>query len=260
MNEQTLDQFRDDLKGALEQKKPFSMVSIGDGEALFLLDIDYSQPDARNGLLHNRSEVEVALREKTMEKLKETDYIFAVKWDKGQAKSWSRETNPLWKQHVYSYPKVMELAGCPDCKLGDLSDRYRMPVTGHLFEALKGKKVLTIGFHGKALNALFSQEDFKKFYNCDAIPAGFIECSQTNSIKDVPEIIEKLEKLKPFEDYDCVLVAIGIPANYVCLKIKEMGGIALDMGQAVSYLAGFPPPKARASADKYSTDIKYEGD
>lgn len=237
MQFENIEKFIEDYGNAVKEKRPFCSVSIGDGECLFLLDIDYRQPDARNGIYHDRSGAEEDLRQKTMKLLPIADYIMAVKWDEERVNETRNPDNPTWKQHIFSYPEVIKRAKADECKLASLEDKYILPVKG-MFEPLTGKRILTIGYAGGKLNRLIGMKEFRDYYNFEAEPAGFIPCSETNSIADVPAVEDAISKLTPFKDYDIALVAMGIPANYICLKIKELGGVALDLGQTISGLTG----------------------
>lgn len=239
-----------DLKIALEKKQPFCATSIGDGECLFLLDIPYNQPDALNGILHNRSAKEKQLREKTLKMLPATDYIFAVDSLQEVIDKCNQPTNPVWMQHIYSYPKVIDLAGAHSSKLTDLMEKYGLPLSGHFFKALAGKKILFVGYYGEALNRLFADKRFREFYKIESEGVGFVPCSKKKSIDDVDVMVKKLKALKPFTDYDVALVGMGIPSNYVCLMIKQMGGIAIDIGECMSALCG-DKNRPRRHFDKY---------
>lgn len=243
-----------DLKIAIDKKQPFCATSIGDGECLFLLDIPYNQPDAMNGIFHNRSEKEKQLRENTLKMLHNTDYIFAVDSPQDVIDECNQPTNPLWMQHIYSYPKVIDLAGAHSSKLTDLMEKYGLPLSEHFFDALAGKKILFVGYYGETVNRLFADKRFRDFYKIKSEGVGFVPCSKKNSIEDVDSMIKKLENLKPFEDYDVALVGMGIPSNYVCLMIKQMGGIAVDIGECMSALCG-ERNRSRRHFDKYM-DIK----
>jgi hypothetical protein len=238
MKFETLDQFSEDLATAYKSKTPFSAVSIGDGECLFLLDIPYCQPDARNGIYHNSSELEEKIRKQTLDLLKTTDYIFSVDSPQEYIDECRGEDKPVWQQHIHSVPKVIEVSNAVNCKIADLEDRYKMPISGHLFKAIPTAKILFIGFYALQIKDRCNVTSYRKFYGMGDGYVDYISCPKTNSIEYLDVIMQKLEKLKPFLNYDVALVGMGIPANYICLKIKEMGGIAIDLGQAISFMAG----------------------
>ena len=241
MKFETLDQFTADLKQAVNYKYPFCTVSIGDGEAMFLLDVPYNEPNATNGVLHNHSELEDQIKNDTLNMLPTADYIFAVPWNEEEAIK-TRASNIVWMQNIYSYEYILAMIRS-NYKLANLFDRYHMSYSGHLFGAMPGARVVLVGHHAPdVLKLYYKSEVFRRYYTysgindvniIDAIP-----CNKTHSILEVDGIVNYLQQTK--DSYDVAIVSIGIPANYVCLKVKEFGKIAIDLGQGMTALAGYP--------------------
>lgn len=248
---ETLDQFSQDLEQAVKSKTPWCAVSIGDGEAMFLLDIPYHEPNATNGVLHNKSVLEERIKNDTLKLLPTSDYILAVPWDVGEVTK-TRASGIVWMQNIYSYEFVIANTGAI-CKMGNLFERYLMPYSGHLFKPLEGKKVVLVGHHAPDVQMLWSKSRiFKEYYASSGINqvniVDSVQCGHTHSINEVDGIVNYLEQTK--DSYDVAIIAIGIPANYACLKVKEFGKIAIDLGQGMSALAGYPDLR-RAYMDNY---------
>lgn len=229
-----------DLKKAVTEKLPFSVVCLGDAEQIFLA---CPEVDTINNLdmylkVSGVDSSMTELKKEIIKLLPNNDYIFTHTLDHKDCDA--RVGKIDWAKFFYMYPEIFEYYKISGIKLlTKVSLRYGMVTDGRFFNTIAGSKVLLVGFYAPEVEKRMQNQEFIDYYkkmNLDKIEiVGSIGCSESGKVGN--EVYDMLEQTKKF-DYDVALLAMGIPSTYLGPKIREQGKIAIDIGHIMSALAG----------------------
>jgi hypothetical protein len=143
-------------------------------------------------------------------------------------------------KYYHSFPEVLSRYGASAVPLVFTLDRYTMVSSGVLFEQIAGARVLLIG--GLATKAAENWLVCKDINQSRVTVSGTVPCSPEDAgwqpaMREVDAILSQALQ----SSWDVALVSTGICANYVCLKLKQEGRIAIDFGASMNRIAGAPP-------------------
>jgi len=245
----------DDLKKAIIEKTPFSVVCLGDAEQIFLAcpEVDTINKIDMYLAVSGVDSSMVKLKKEIINLLPENDYIFTHTLA-------HKDCDPRvgkidWAKFFYIYPEIFEYYKIKGIKLvTKVSLRYGMIASGEFFNILAGKKILLVGFYAPEVEKRMKNPAFVKYYekmNLHKLNVvGSIGCSETKRVGN--EVYDMLEQAKKI-DFDVALLAMGIPSTYLGPKLKQEGKIAIDIGHIMSALAG-KGEKHRSYIDKFDFD------
>ena len=229
-----------DLKYAVDNKKSFSLICLGDAEQIFLAcpEIETINKIDMYLAVSGVDSSMTKLKKEIIELLPKNDYIFSHRLS-------HKDCDPRvgkidWAKFFYIYPEIFEYYKLTGIKIIDaVSLRYGMVTDGSLFDILSGKKVLLAGFHAPAVFERIKNPEFIKHYekmNLHKINiVGAIGCSEFKKVGD--EVYDMFEQSKKI-DYDVALLGMGIPSCYLAPKMKEEGKIVLDIGHIMTAFSG----------------------
>jgi hypothetical protein len=233
-----------DLKNSYINKIPFCTTSIGDGETMLYLSSINPIPGLNVLINSGFDKIVSDLRDETVNLLKISDYCFIHNITNPKQIEEYKKSKALWKQHFLKGMDVIN-AFAINSKILDVRTRYSSFSDGSLLSSIENAKVLLIGHWAAKVSKLFTKANFLDFYESMGVKkikiVGSVICSEQRCAPDVPNVLENIDKF----DYDVALVGMGIPANTVCLKIKQKGKIALNIGANMSGLAGEKGKKNR---------------
>ena len=229
-----------DLKLAVANKTPFSVVCLGDAEQIFLAcpevatinDIDKYL--AVSGVDSSM----VDLKKEIISLLPTNNYIWTHSFEH---KAEDKRVGQIdWAKFFYIYPEIFKYYSLTGIKLLEkVSLRYGMIVDGSFFDAIAGSRVLLIGHHAPEVEKRMKNPEFVKYYekmNLHKINVlGSIGCAESKTVGS--DIYRILDDTKRFH-YDVALMAMGIPSTFLGPILKRYGKIAIDIGHIMSALAG----------------------
>ncbi|MEM4992073.1 GT-D fold domain-containing glycosyltransferase [Priestia sp. SB1] len=206
------------IKDALEEKKGYSLIRLGDGELLalahdILLD---SEEIARNPRLKFLSYAGIDIpnhkyRDQLTRNLLQAS---AIGIPTARFPAYQRLFNQL--ATFYKLP-------LKDLNLTHSVINYHLNKSTTLYhDLLKSKKILLIGNRMEEGKRYFEKKGY------DSIVAS-IPVNGFNSINNV------VEQTKLY-DYDVAFVSAGIPANIICVELAKMDKVALDFGHMIDGL------------------------
>jgi hypothetical protein len=247
-----------DLTKALENKTPFAVSSLGDGEQIFLACPEIEKTDnLREYLKLSGITPEMkGLKEDVIQLLPKNNYIYTHFW--GNSERDPRIDTPAWDwaRFFYKTPDILKYYKMENIKLLiDLPERYGMVTDGSLFEAIKGARVLLVGAFASKVEELFKNPSFISYYkamNLDKIKiVGSMNCSQAQNAGEEVYLME--EKTKEI-DFDVALVGMGVTSLHFIPSVKLQGKIAINIGHTMSALAGKGDPN-RVYINKFNFKI-----
>ena len=235
------------LEAAYVRGDPFAAICIGDAEAMFYLMGKPGQPKVPNLDVYLRPNGVLSymtgLRDDWFEMLPEADFTFANGLNATlEYEHRMRSSELLWEPFTVKCAETLDLAGSTSPRL-PAELRYEMFSDGSCLAAISGAKVLLIGALADQAAKSFTDKDFlmkhaEKCTSCVEV-VGSLKCSSTLAAEDVYRVIERSKEY----DFDVALVAMGPAANYVCLSLKRLGHIALDVGSVMDAFAGVAPER-----------------
>lgn len=212
----------DRLQAALDAKEPFSLVRLGDGEALTLaqeavLSIDEVK---REGSFLGYAGVNVPdlqARDELAESIRKATVV-------GVPKMRIYTYQPLcfqaFRAHGIDYRSL---------SLANSIVNYDIYKLGRIGGLLRGRNVLLVGNVAPKLATVLSEHGIRI--------AGAI--SPVAGVRDVPRVVEEIGK----HSFDIALVSSGIAAVVISQKIaSDMGKVAIDFGHLADSLAARRDP------------------
>lgn len=229
-----------DLGKAIKEKTPFSVVSLGDAELIFLACPEIATINTIDKYLaiSGVDSSMVELKKEIIKLLPENNYVFAHSLEHKEDDPQIEKTE--WAKFFYMYPEIFEHYKIKGISLiTKISLKYGMVTSGELFKILAGQKILLVGFHAPEVERRMKDPAYVKHYEKINIHklniVGSIGCSEFKTVGG--EVDDMLEQAKEI-DFDIALLAMGIPATYLGPKLKQTGKIAIDIGHIMTALAG----------------------
>lgn len=204
------------IKTAIEQHRPFSLVRLGDGELLTLahntvISIDEAK---RRGAFLPYAGVQLPDAEASamlIEAIKVADYIGIPE---SRHPSYQGLLFPVLKQAQLDYRKL---------KLTTSTINYALNEQGFLHPLLSSSSLLLIGNQVEGLSHILTRQGYRI--------AGLI--TPVNGTQDIASVVEQASQI----EFDLAFVSAGVAAVGICTQIaSRMGKVALDMGHMANKL------------------------
>ena len=206
----------EEMETALNQRKPLSIVRLGDGELLTLAH-DTVMPTAqvmRWGHFLPYAGVNLPdpmAREDLVQSLLQADIIGIPE---SRHPSYQALLFPILRYYGIDYRGL---------RLTSSVVNYALNEEGYLAQLLVGRKVLIIGNEAPGLSKLLQQQGFHI--------SGIIHPVQ--GVVDVSRVMRETTDL----DFDLALVAAGVAAVLICTRIaREQGKVSFDLGHLANKL------------------------
>lgn len=204
------------IKSALEQHLPFSLVRLGDGELLTLAHNTVISTDEakRRGAFLPYAGVQLpdaGASAMLIEAIKRADYIGIPE---SRHPSYQGLLFPVLKHAQIDYRKL---------KLTTSTINYALNEQGYLHPILSSSSLLLIGNQVEGLSHILARQGYRI--------AGMI--TPVNGTQDVASIVEQASHF----EFDLAFVSAGVAAVAICTGIaSKMGKVALDMGHMANKL------------------------
>lgn len=204
------------IKSAIEQHRPFSLVRLGDGELLTLAHNTVISTDEakRRGAFLPYAGVQLPDAEASamlIEAIKRADYIGIPE---SRHPSYQGLLFPVLKHAQIDYRKL---------KLTTSTINYALNEQGLLHPILSNSSLLLIGNQVEGLSHILARQGYRI--------AGMI--TPVNGTQDVASIVEQASHF----EFDLAFVSAGVAAVAICTGIaSKMGKVALDMGHMANKL------------------------
>ena len=222
-----------DINNHVKKQKPFSIVRIGDGD-LKLLDALVlgrmnKQKFNRSGIPHNKGDWVLQLYRESCNSANYTSSFEMYYTDE----FWHRKFSEGTKSKVLDWKRIYK-------KVGITNTNFCNPEIGHLL-FLDQKNNLMNLMEGKRICLITCYQKVGKFLlkcgveNADAIKIPAIGRGHYNQYTSVKE-----EIAKRIQDFDMFLISAGALGKGYTLCIKNLGGVAIDVGQVINFWAGRP--------------------
>ncbi|KGX89280.1 GT-D fold domain-containing protein [Pontibacillus marinus] len=218
INLKNAEEIANEIRDALEKKRGYSLVRLGDGELVFL----------SHDLLYSSEEIEKEPRLKFLKYAGVTlpDYeardALASRLLQGDAIGIPVARFPTFQT---LFTKLVKYHNWDLNKMNLASSTVHFEIchyTTLLHEILSKYKVLLIGNKMEKGKAYFENLGYNNIVG--NIPV--------NGMKAVPDVVEKTKEY----DYDVAFVSSGIPANLICGMLAEDHKVAIDFGHAIDWL------------------------
>ncbi|TCL60271.1 hypothetical protein EDC14_103624 [Hydrogenispora ethanolica] len=196
------------IREALELKRPFALVRVGDGEALAMAQDTVLPLDEikKQGFLRYAgiSVPDLKARDELLTMLPRADLVgLPQRWDL-----------------PYFAPLVEQILERHNLALRNVCDcciNYALHQAGLLLPLLAGRRILLIGRRSRELAGILQQ-----YYQIRTVGRLIID-----NYRQVPQILQLCRNYQ----FDIAFVAAGIPAVTLCVKIaSHLGKVALDLG------------------------------
>jgi len=204
------------LREALDARRPFSVVRLGDGELLTLSQDTVLPADEvrRRGDFLGYAGVEVpdlAARDALAAAIGRASVV-------GVPKQRLRNFQPLLVPALNAFGMDHR-----SLRLTSSIINYGLFYEGHLRPLLEGRKVLVVGNHAEELRQVMERQ----------LPASVQAVAPVRGMKDVDRVLDSIRPL----DFDIALVSAGVAAVPIAQRIAgEMGKVALDFGHLADLL------------------------
>lgn len=209
----------EEIIDAIENKKPYSWVRIGDGELVFLQQeyiYTIQQLKKRVGWSNSTDYCgakipNLNLRNRMIESANGSNLVGVFKGDPPMLEAF-KKANIKPKSICYAFDNVF------------------LPMNARFVNRVLVKnRLLLVG-----MKSGYYKQKFQEILNANVVG--------TVTIKDYAEINSCMDKMCQF-DYDVALISAGVNANIICYEMsKKFNRIFLDMGHAWDN-AFYPPPK-----------------
>jgi hypothetical protein len=224
----TTEQVLEQIKYAIGQKQPFSLVRVGDGENLILAqDSVWPMQQVLNeawAIKANNGEKGVTLpnhllKEQMVAALKKSDIVGILPKGDKQIKAPGYLKRELTDK-VFDYYKIQPRQICSATVMRECANKKSF------WEILRGKRVILIYEHAAKLKSILKQK--YKINITIALP--FSHYSQINPT------LAKINKYK--NHFDVAIISCGVNSVILAQKIAEnTGKVAIDFGKPANFLA-----------------------
>ena len=220
----------------LNKKRPFSLSRIGDGESLLIHTTLTKTPNNLNWWLRNqigyvmdRSEL-LKVKELVLEGYSKSDII-------GVPTQIHRENHGYYWAHAES--KLNELApttkDIPFCSIDIHSELLHSGLINNLIEGQEDLIYISCRSLDEGFRRRFGIKNVHSYHLTEEQRYAVNKAKSEYYPKQYNEILEFINNT------DCegklCLVGAGMLGKYYCAKLKESGGIALDLGHVFPYEA-----------------------
>jgi hypothetical protein len=211
-------QIEAEIKNALQQKKGYSLIRIGDGELLtlahdILLDTDEIKSVKRMDFLSYAGVVlpNHKVRDLLTENVLKADAVGipGIRWP-----TFQQLFIKLAKHHKWDIQTM---------SLTESVINYDLQIKTSLYHyILTNYKVLLIGNRMKEGEELLRNLGYKNI--AGSIPV--------KNIHHVPDVLQEAKRF----DFTVALVSAGIPANIICVELAKQKKVAIDFGHLIDEL------------------------
>lgn len=216
------------IKEAIENKKPFSLLRVGDGENLILAqDSVLTIPEVLNrgwAKAANEGKKGVTLphfnlRDEMVEALKKADLIGIPFW----------ENDPIMADQIVKRPlteAVFKHFNIQPTKICHTFVNRVLTQKREFWSLLKGRRILLIGSWAGQVKPILEMVPYELNIA--------VTCEFTK-YDDMKETLAKLIEIK--DEFDIALVSCGVNAVVLAQKIAELTGkVALDFGKSLMFI------------------------
>ena len=202
------------IQAALDQKRPFAMVRLGDGEALAMAQqtvLSLEEIKKQQFLRYAGITVpDLKARDELVAMLPRADLVgLPQRWDL-----------PYFSPLV---EKVLDHYGIVLRDICDCCSNYFLHQSGILMPLFTGRRLLLIGRRSRELARVLQD-----YYHIPSVGRLIID-----NYRQIPSLIATCRNYR----FDIAFVAAGIPAVTICVKIAtQMGKVALDLGHLADRL------------------------
>jgi hypothetical protein len=219
----------DEIEKALDEKKPLSIVRVGDGENICLtqyklwpIRTTLSTRWARLSRSTNWKGVRlpnIELRDQLVKAIKKADIVGIPYYKDKEILAEQKYLRPLTDACFKAY----------DIKPQRLCHTFvnrHMVEHQKFWETLKGKKIVVISRWAK---------DFKKLVSkrYDEFDIEIVKSIRIDRFKEIPKVLQKMESI----DCDIVFISAGVNAVILAQKLAEkQGRIAIDFGKSAVFM------------------------
>jgi hypothetical protein len=219
----------DEIRKAMDEKKPLSVVRVGDGENICLTQYKvwpiHKTLSTRWAILSRRSNRKgvrlpnVKLRDQLIAAIKKAD-IVGIPYHKDKE---------ILAKHQYLRPLTdtcFKKFNIHPKKLCHTFVNRHMVEHSEFWEMLKGKKAVVISRWAK---------DFKKLVDkrYDEFNIEIVKSIRMDRYEEIPKVLHKMESV----DCDIVFISAGVNAVILAQKLAyEQGRIAIDFGKSAVFM------------------------
>lgn len=215
---QNAQQVADKIISALEEKKGYSLVRLGDGELIFLAhDYLLSSTEIINDPRFNfLSYAGVTLPDHTNRDSQTKDLLQASLIGIPQARfpTFQCLFNKIAHFHKWDLNKMNLASSNINYEINNYTTLYH--------DLLSNYRILLIG------NRMVEGKNFFESLGYKSI----VGTITVKGLSDVPTVLEKANNYK----FDVALVAAGVPANLICINLAKINKIAIDFGHLIDLL------------------------
>lgn len=202
------------IKEALQTKRPFSLVRIGDGEALAMAQdtlLPIAEVQKQNFLRYAGILVPDCLaRDELLSLLPKASLV-------GLPQRWDLPYFSPLVEKILDYHQI-QLPNTCDCCIN-----YYLAQTGLLIPLLANQRLLLIGRRSRELAGVL-----REYYHLSVAGHYIID-----SYRQIPAILRSCRNQR----FDVALIAAGIPAVTLSIRIAaQFGKVALDLGHVADQL------------------------
>lgn len=216
------------IRNAVEQRKPFSLVRVGDGENLILAQ--NSVMPIKEVLSENWSKAanqgkkgvtlpNLKLRNEMVKALKKADVIGIPFWNGDPIIAEQRIKRPL-SEAVFQYFKIRPKRTCHTFVNRVFTQKRRF------WRILKGRRIILIGDWGESVKPILQKEPYK-------LNIVFVQpFSNYGQMEKVLKVAIQRQ-----HEFDIALVSCGVNAVVLTQKIAESTGkVAIDFGKSLMFM------------------------
>jgi hypothetical protein len=221
-NLQNAAQVTERIRTALDNRTPFSLVRIGDGEVLTMaqetvLSIDQVKEEGKFLSYAGVDVPNLPARDQLVEALKRANVVGIPKLRNFTYQPLAFET---LRAHGIDYRNL---------SLTHSLVNYYIYKEGRLSGLLRGRRVLLVGNVADALSSVLSEHGITV--------SGIV--TPVHGVKDIQRVMEEVSRYS----FDIALVSSGISAVTISQRIAtELGRVAIDFGHLADELAGRKEP------------------
>ena len=203
----SVEQIHSKIAKALIEKQGFSLIRVGDGETRVMAHGDLI-PD--NSIPNWMPYTGVTLPDQKVKQM----LIGALR----KADVVGLPIEERWPEFKFLMIRIISRYGLKLKNICPSRVNFSLWSQGYIKKLVQNQKIILVGRQAKKAKSYFE---------------GFTKVLQAYDLPDISSLEETLNKIRSNLDFSIALVSAGIPAKILCVRLAELGKIAIDFGHVM---------------------------
>lgn len=203
----SVDQIHSKIVKALIEKQGFSLIRVGDGETRVMAHGDLISDDSiPNWITYTGVTLpDQKVKQMLLDALRKADVV-------------GLPIEKKWPEFKFLMLRIISRYGLKLKNICPSRMNFSLWGKGYIRKLVQNQKIILVGRQAKKAKSHFER---------------FTQVLQTYDLPNISFLEDTLDKIRSNLDFSIALVSAGIPAKILCVRLAELGKIAIDFGHVM---------------------------